>query len=260
MKHPSPLQYAYAIGRVRALENFLVGRDVFREAADAPDFQSALKMISDAGRFGGNLTGIKDSEDLDDVLAAEEERLFVLLDEILLDREVLEVIRLLRRPEQAFESAGKTDSGFIRDYVRHLADLGNLKMFARAKYLGLAAASFEGMALGGGFMGKEVFLAGYGRPLRDLGPGLDPRYRPLWEKAVLTLEERETFVALESGIEDFLMTYLRRAKYMVFGPEPVFSYALAKQRELGLVRLVGIGKINLIPAERIKERVSETYV
>ena len=47
---------------------------------------------------------------------------------------------------------------------------------------------------------------------------------------------------------------------MAFGPEPVFAYALARQRELGLVRLVGIGKIDLIPAERIKERISETYV
>jgi V/A-type H+-transporting ATPase subunit C len=46
----------------------------------------------------------------------------------------------------------------------------------------------------------------------------------------------------------------------VFGPEPVFSYGLAKRRELSLVRLLGVGKINQIPTPILKERISETYV
>ncbi len=56
------------------------------------------------------------------------------------------------------------------------------------------------------------------------------------------------------------MIYLRRAKYIVFGPEPVFAYVLAKKRELNLLRLVGVGKINQIPADLLKRRISETYV
>ena len=56
------------------------------------------------------------------------------------------------------------------------------------------------------------------------------------------------------------MTYLKKAKYIVFGPEPVFAYGLAKKRELSLVRLIGVGKFNQIPDELLKERMSETYV
>jgi V/A-type H+-transporting ATPase subunit C len=56
------------------------------------------------------------------------------------------------------------------------------------------------------------------------------------------------------------MIYLRKAKYIVFGPEPVFAYALAKKRELQLFRLLGVGKLNQIPAEMLKQRMSETYV
>jgi len=85
-------------------------------------------------------------------------------------------------------------------------------------------------------------------------------YYDLWTKATDALEERETFVELERGIEDFLMNYLKRAKYIVFGPEPVFSYGLAKKRELSLVRLLGVGKINQVPPPILKERISETYV
>jgi V/A-type H+-transporting ATPase subunit C len=85
-------------------------------------------------------------------------------------------------------------------------------------------------------------------------------YHDLWTKATNALEERETFVELERGIEDFLMGYLKRAKHIVFGPEPVFSYGLAKKRELSLIRLLGVGKINQVPAAILKKRISETYV
>jgi V/A-type H+-transporting ATPase subunit C len=74
------------------------------------------------------------------------------------------------------------------------------------------------------------------------------------------MEERETFLELERGIEDFLMGFLKKAKYIVFGPEPVLAYGLAKKRELRLVRLLGIGKVNQIPVDLLKERISETYV
>ena len=69
----------------------------------------------------------------------------------------------------------------------------------------------------------------------------------IWNQAVDALLDRETFVDLERGIEDYLILFLRKAKYFVFGPEPIFAYVLARRRELSLVRLVGVSKINLIP-------------
>ncbi|MCK4760198.1 MAG: V-type ATPase subunit, partial [Candidatus Aminicenantes bacterium] len=85
-------------------------------------------------------------------------------------------------------------------------------------------------------------------------------YKELWASAADTLEDRETFLDLERGIEDFLMGFLKKAKYIVFGPEPVLAYGLAKKRELRLVRLLGVGKVNQIPVDLLKERISETYV
>ena len=57
-----------------------------------------------------------------------------------------------------------------------------------------------------------------------------------------------------------MMRYLRRAKYIVFGPEPVFAYTLAKLKEIELVRLLGVGKLIGIPPNILKNRMSETYV
>jgi len=108
---------------------------------------------------------------------------------------------------------------------------------------------------------EKIFLEGYALSLSDLGAKLaSTPYAGVWERAVRALTERETFIDLERGSEDFLMTYLRRARYMVFGPEPVYAYGLAKKRELFLVRMVVSGKIYEIPAAVLKERISETYV
>jgi V/A-type H+-transporting ATPase subunit C len=56
------------------------------------------------------------------------------------------------------------------------------------------------------------------------------------------------------------MVHLRRARYIVFGPEPVYAYGLAKKRELLLVRMVVSGRIHEIPAAVLRDRISETYV
>jgi vacuolar-type H+-ATPase subunit C/Vma6 len=44
MKKPSRLSYAYAVGRVRVLENKLVERAIFSEASEENEFSSAMKI------------------------------------------------------------------------------------------------------------------------------------------------------------------------------------------------------------------------
>jgi V/A-type H+-transporting ATPase subunit C len=129
------------------------------------------------------------------------------------------------------------------------------------KYSSLSLKKFEGLILNGGFMDEKILLQNFDLSFSEIGERLRATpYHELWAKATDALEERETFVELERGIEDFLMNYLKRAKYIVFGPEPVFTYGLAKRRELRLVRLLGVGIINQIPPPILKDRMSETYV
>jgi V/A-type H+-transporting ATPase subunit C len=152
-------------------------------------------------------------------------------------------------------------SPFITDHLRRAVDLGNIKIFLRARRLGLPEEKFRALALHGGFLDEKLFVRGYDAPDAEMGARLAPTlYASLWERAVRALAERETFVDLERGIEDLLMTGLRPALTMVFGPEPVYAYGLAKRREFRLVRIVASGKINGLPAALIGERISDTYV
>ncbi len=261
MKRHSALDYAYAIGRVRALENFLVGRTAFEEAAEAADVSSALRTLGEAGRFSEDFPDIRTSVQLDRVIEREEADLSSFLSEVILDKPVLEVFRRDSDPQEALGLGRELGCPFIADYLRRRIDLGNIKVFLRARYLELPEERFRAVVLRGGFLEERLFLDNYGLPFSEFGARLSSTpYAGLWESSVRALGERETFIDLERASEDFLMAHLRRARYTVFGPDPVYAYGLAKKKELFLIRMVVSGKIHGIPASVLKERISETYV
>jgi len=261
MKKPSRLDYAFAIGRVCVLERNLVSRAVFREATDERDISSAIKMIFDAGSFLDEMTGIKNSEELDLFLANEERQLLKTLSEILIEKELLRVFaHETKAPMTAFSIVQRLDYSFISDYFRHRIDLGNLKMFFRARYLGLQKEQIENFLLIGGFYSPDLLLNNFDLSYSEIAEKIHfTPYRKLWEAVADAIEEKESFVELERSIEDYLIRYLKKAKFFVFGPEPIFAYGLAKRRELGLIRILGMGKLNRIPSEILKERLGETY-
>ena len=261
MKRRSRLEYIYSVGRVRALEKFLIQRAVFEEAAEMPDHSAALKLIFDAGRFPEALVKAGDSTELDGVLSGEAERLKREMTELILEKEVLEVFLFAGDPERALAAAAASRYLFLQDHIRRRIDLGNIKVFLRSRYQGLSPDRLQGRLLDGGFIPSKEFVIRLSLASVEIGEIKDSSpYRELWAKGVTGLSERETFIPLERGIEDFLMNDLRKARQIVFGPEPVFAFGQAKRREIALVRLVGIGKLNSVPSGLLQERISETYV
>jgi len=261
MRTMSRLDYAYAVGRVRALENYLVAKPSFMEAAGEKNLSSALKIIFDAGQFHQEKIEIEDSEKLDEFLEKEESVLLGLVLSILREKGIEKIVLGVDQPDRALKLSQELKIPFITKYLRHKIDLGNLKIFCRAKYLELSLDKLEGLLLKGGFLDVKVLLESFDLSYGEIGEKLlASAYHSAWILATDELVENETFIALEREFENFLMIYLRKAKYIVFGPEPVFAYALAKKRELQLFRLLGVGKLNQIPAEMLKQRMSETYV
>jgi V/A-type H+-transporting ATPase subunit C len=198
---------------------------------------------------------------LDIFLKKEYQGLLRSTSELFLEKKVMRVIEEQYSPEKALNQAKKTDYSFIIDYVRHRIDLGNLKMLARVKYLELAQEKLDSMLMKGGFIPKDRIKRFYELSYSDINEAL--KYSPYfeeWSEAVDALQEEESFVKMERWFEDFLIRYLRKARYIVFGPEPVFTYVLSKKKELDLFRIVGVGKINKLPTDLLKNRISETYV
>ena len=145
MKRRSRLDYAYAVGRVRALENHLVDRPSFMEATEEKDLSSALKIIFDAGQFHQEKIEIGDSENLDGFLNREKSALLELVFGMLQEAD-METILLtaygddkLKEATEALNSSyfDKEDMGSFWGFVR-----GALRKLEKT----MAAA---GMATGG---------------------------------------------------------------------------------------------------------------
>jgi vacuolar-type H+-ATPase subunit C/Vma6 len=261
MKKSSRLDYAYAVGRVRALENFLVARSTFLEAAEEKNFSSALKIIFDEGQFHQEKIDIEDADQLDAFLEKEDTALRDLISRILHDSEMERIVLDVHYPTSILPLSRKRGLLFVTDFLRHKIDLGNLKILCRAKYLGLASDRWHGLLQRGGFMDMKLLRESFDLSYGEIGDKIQASpYHSVWIQATDELDEKGTFLVLEREFENFLMFFLRKAKYIVFGPEPVFAYAQAKLRELKLFRLLGVGKLNQIPVEILKQRMSETYV
>jgi V/A-type H+-transporting ATPase subunit C len=65
---------------------------------------------------------------------------------------------------------------------------------------------------------------------------------------------------VDMACDDALLKYLRNAKYVAFGAEPLIGYLAAVEAELTSVRTVVTGRLAGLAAEMITERLRETYV
>ena len=45
------------------------------------------------------------------------------------------------------------------------------------------------------------------------------------------------------------------SKYVNFGPEPIFSYIIAKETEVKILRIIMVSKLNRLSPEDIRERL-----
>lgn len=257
----SPLDYCFAVGRIRALENYLIPHAVFREASEAEDLDKSIELISDAGKFGEEFLEIKTSDQLEKFLIKENVWLDLTLEELFLDRDLFYSYRAAENIKEIAASLDRIDNPFIRAYFSKRIDLSNLKLFLRCRYLELQASQFDEQFVRGGSLERKIFSQNYDCQLEEFTRAIrSTPYVDIWRAGVEFLRARESFVVFEREVDNFLINYLRRAKQIIFGPEPLFAYGLAKKQELRLLRMVLAGKLLKVPALILKERISQTYV
>jgi len=259
MSRRSRLDYAFAVGRVRALEKYLIPQRVFIEAVEAEDITNSLKIVHEAGLWPEEIVAATKPEDIDRISHGELDKIERLMTE-LLPPEIVFLFREAEQPDKLLGWAQKSGFPFFLSYARHCLDLANIKIFLRTLYAGRKGQEAEKYFLAGGFLEPKTFRPGFGLTWSELHPLLAKTdYGLLWEKALLAIEERNTFVVLEREIENFFMSFWRQAKQIVFGPEPVLAFGMARRQEIRLVRLIALGRMLKLPVELIKERLSETY-
>ncbi|HOX54083.1 MAG: V-type ATPase subunit [Candidatus Omnitrophica bacterium] len=266
MKNKTPISgYIFAVGRIRALERFLIKQEALEEAIES-DLGEALRILVEAGSYSDGLLRIHDSQDLENILREELAKLKTFMENLILDDELIELVRKDSISEMQ-KIVQLKFGGFLEDYIRHAVDMHNIKTFLRLYLLKEKIDKLQNLVLEGGFVSKETLLKLYQQDLSFFIARLEYvhkdsgliDYSIFLKDAIRNLVEKKSFLMLEKAINDFLMEILKPAKYISYGPEPLIAYYFAKTNEINLVRMIILAKLNDLSKDLVKERLSEVY-
>lgn len=149
------------------------------------------------------------------------------------------------------EMAEQTGSDYVRDIVATMADLANIRIFVRVRRMGRGVDFLMKALLDGGKLKPSAYL-------REGGASIGEILKSTPYEALL--EQGEGITELEKAVDNFLIAYIKKAKFVSFGIEPLVAYLIAKENEIKLVRIILTGKKNGLPPELIKERLRDSYV
>jgi V/A-type H+-transporting ATPase subunit C len=235
------VKFAYAVGRIRAIEAHLLDENAILRMVEARDFESAYHILRENRIFAEHLDELLHPFDF----------------ETLIQRELISVKELLDRLAPGHELLNV----FWKKYEENITlprYLSELQKTAQKYPLPLFKAYAEG------------FCALYTLKHDLLEGKLDPetsrhkfRYTDYYHAVKIGMECFEktgSLFALEREIDNQLMKIIKKAKYRVFGIEPLLGFAAAKEIECKIVRLILTAKRMHVKAEAIKERLRIPYV
>lgn len=180
--------------------------------------------------------------------------------------------------EKAHTAVAKHESGQLAESIIDKAGLEARLRFAKASESGIleeicllncAAANIK-IALRCTAMGKsrEFALDSMCSCTTDNNALLDnafsaealAAYIETTEFAYLAPGIRQSFTAFEKLCDNTVVSLIRKAKYEIYGADPVTAYYYAKKAETDNVRIILSAKAGGVPAEAISERVRDMYV
>ena len=160
-----------------------------------------------------------------------------------------------------YRRAELTENDFIIGYVRLLIDIMNVNTFIRLREIGRPVEFFKKVFLIGGDIEERVFAASYEEGYQQLADKLAPfGFREVFAQGAVMVQNEGKYTLLEKLCDDMRMKYIRDARYVSFGIEPVCGFLIAKESEIKNLRMILTGMLAGTAKEVTKERLREAYV
>lgn len=155
--------------------------------------------------------------------------------------------------------AKKLKNQFIIGFANLRIDLTNLKIFLRLKNLKKDVEVLKEALVGSGKIKTEDFINFYDKDLEIAFKYFSKFLPPQFEKYTSEYLEGKKLWLLEKRFMRIGIDYLKRAKYIAYGPEIVVAYFYTKKNINRNVRLIMNGKMNEIDREILRERIWDLY-
>ncbi len=147
------------------------------------------------------------------------------------------------------DAAERSGSGFLKGYVRLLADTANLRLAVRLIRRGKADETGDRL-LTFGSISKEKFLD------KNFSENLSST--ALSKAGVLAetvAEGKADFISFEKELDVALSEYMKEAKYVPFDERPIVAYLAAREADATTVRIIMSGKFMDFSPDEIRSRL-----
>lgn len=154
--------------------------------------------------------------------------------------------------------AQASGNDFLAGYVKILIDSLNLRAYVRATRAGQGRPLLERALLPGGGVAPQAILDAKADSLARLfePAGLGEAA----QRGASLLAGSGDMTAFERACDDAVTRYVRRARRVPFGLEPVVGYLYARSAERTAIRTVFSGRMAGLDRDTIRERLREAYV
>jgi len=152
-------------------------------------------------------------------------------------------------------------SPYLHKIARIMTDITNIKMFIRARSLNKSWDFIRKLLLEDGSIPQKVWFENSEKPVDDFVEEIrTSEYGEAAAKGWELYKAKNNISGLEKLLDDLLLKFIREAKMVTMGVEPLIAYLFAKETEIRNVRIIMTGKINKLPVDLIRERLREGYV
>ena len=153
---------------------------------------------------------------------------------------------------EQLKHAENTKKPYIIDYVRYRIDKANLRSTLRTMYMGKRGELLKYALVEGGTIGVEDIL----NSMETKDELVRLYSSTIFSKAA----EAPNMTEFEKAADNAAKDYILRGNYIAFGPEVVVEYVSALENEIMSLRIILTGKLMGVDAERLRERLRESYV
>ena len=175
------------------------------------------------------------------------------------DPQLLDLILDKAMYADMLDTAEDLGSQFLKAYVVLMIDSVNLRVAVRLKRMGKGPEVLRYALIPGGNVSASRLLGEVTPDLIEAVFNTSPLAGAA-QTGAQALRGEAGLADMDLACDDALLKYLKTAKYVAFGAEPLIGYLAAVEAELTSVRTVVTGRLAGLAAEMITERLRETYV
>lgn len=235
------VKFAYAVGRIRAIEAHLLNESKILRMADSRDFESAYLILRETPAYAEKIDRLEEPFDFESLLKLELESTRELLEYLAPGNELISVmwkkydgnLSLSDYLKLLNQTAEKHRIPLFNQYAQGFTILNQLKLDLLQGKLDAEAAQ------------NQYRYTDYHRAVST---GLEH------------FKKSGSLFVLEREIDNHLLEVVKKAKYKVFGIEPLMGFSFAKETEIKIIRLILIAKRFHVRPEEIKARLRLPYV